>query len=82
MYPNKPYDAPNYKNKRKAVNARLQIRQFRNFTSKYFNDFGFDEFRRIAIMGHDDAKLTDEAKRIAASEGVSKLPEIQPARYC
>jgi integrase len=73
MYPNKPYDAPNYKNKRKAVNARLQIRQFRNFTSKYFNDFGFDEFRRIAIMGHDDAKLTDEAKRIAASEGVSKL---------
>jgi hypothetical protein len=74
--PNKPFDTPNYLLKRKAVGAKLQVRQFRNFASKYFSDYGFDEFRRIAIMGHDEGKLSEEAKRIAASEGVSKLYRV------
>jgi len=74
--PNKPFDTPNYLLKRKAVNAALQVRQFRNFASKYFNDFGFDEFRRIAIMGHDEGKLSGEAKRIADTSGVSALYRV------
>jgi hypothetical protein len=75
-YPKKPFDTSNYLNKRKEINASLQVRQFRNFASKYFNDYGFDEYRRIAIMGHDEGKLSEEAKRIANTKGVSALYRV------
>ena len=76
VYPRKPFDTPNYLNKRKEVSGTLQVRQFRNFASKYFNDYGFDEYRRIAIMGHDEGKLSEEAKRIADTKGVSALYRV------
>ncbi|AEA47834.1 hypothetical protein [Archaeoglobus veneficus] len=45
----------------------LNMDQLRNFAAKYWPDYGIDDLRRIAIVGHDETelkKVLEESRRL------------------
>jgi len=67
LYPEKPFSETSYRKIKTEINAKVRMNQLRNFATKYWTDYGIDDLRRIAIMGHDEAELKkaiEESRRL------------------